>query len=124
MTYSVPRRGSTEFGVDKRGGRLSPRLTDLYAGITISLLEYYRENSMKTVSLKLPDRLDAKLTLLARRRRVTKSAVVRDALEKANNEDVEPQETSCFDLAHDLAGLLDAPRDLSANKRHLQRYGK
>ena len=36
---------------------------------------------MKTVSLKLPDALDVKLSVFIRKRKVSKSVVIRDALE-------------------------------------------
>jgi len=79
---------------------------------------------MRTVSLRLPDELLAKVTALARRRNVSKTAVIRDALESFVDGNAADGGTSAFDLACDLIGSLDGPRDLSHNKRHMKEYGR
>lgn len=79
---------------------------------------------MKTVSLRLPDELLAKVTALARRRNVSKTAVIRDALESFVDGNTADEGASAFDLSSDLIGSLDCPRDLSRNKRHMQEYGR
>jgi Arc/MetJ-type ribon-helix-helix transcriptional regulator len=79
---------------------------------------------MKTVSLKLPDELHAKLTLLSRRRSMGKSEVVRAALEAYFAENQSGGQSSCADLAGDLIGCLSGPNDLASNPRHLQGYGQ
>jgi predicted transcriptional regulator len=77
---------------------------------------------MKTLSLKVPDALDTRLTAVARRRATSKSAVVRDALERlATGDEAHP---SALDLARDLAGCVAGPRDLSSNPKHLRGYGR
>ncbi len=79
---------------------------------------------MKSLSLKLPDVLDAKLAAVARRRGASKSAVVREALEAyvAHGGKVVPG--SALDLARDLAGCLEGPGDLSYNKWHMRGFGR
>jgi len=79
---------------------------------------------MKSLSLKLPDALDAKLAAVARKRRASKSAVVREALEAyiAHGGKVIPG--SALDLAKDLAGCLEGPGDLSYNKRYMRGFGR
>jgi predicted transcriptional regulator len=52
---------------------------------------------MRTVSLKLPDDLLAHLTAEARKRRVTKSWLVRESLEKALHPQPAPDAVSCYD---------------------------
>ena len=76
---------------------------------------------MTTISLKLPDSLEAKLTAEAKRRRTTKSAIVRDAVEKefARRKGF----VSCADLAGDLVGSQPGPRDASTNKEYLKDMG-
>jgi predicted transcriptional regulator len=75
---------------------------------------------MRAISLKLPDELDQRLTRLAARRKVSRSALLRAALEAYTKE----QPTSVTAMAEDLAGSLDGPEDLSSSPRHLSGYGK
>ena len=79
---------------------------------------------MKTVSLKLPDALDVKLSVFIRKRKVSKSVVIRDALEAylAQEDEVDP--SSFLESARDLCGSVDGPEDLSTNPKHLDGYGQ
>ena len=61
---------------------------------------------MTTISLKLPDTLDSRLAEEAQRRRTSKSAVVRDCVEKVLLAPRKDRAASCLDLASDLAGCL------------------
>ena len=54
---------------------------------------------VQTISLKLPDDLLAQLTSEAKARRVTRSRLVRESLEKALNERPSAGSVSCYDLA-------------------------
>lgn len=77
-------------------------------------------NPMRTVSFKLPEQLDDALSDLARRRRSSRSALVREALEgltAGGRRSV----TAAVDA---LVGPLDGPTDLSTNPKHLTGYGK
>ena len=76
---------------------------------------------MTTISLKLPSSLEARLTAEAKRRRTTKSALVRDAVEQAFAK--KKTFVSCADLAGDLVGSLRGPRDASTNKEYLKDMG-
>lgn len=77
---------------------------------------------MRTISLKLPDDLLDQLEHEARARRVTKSRLVRESLEKA----LRPAEAvSCYDLARDLAGTVKGlPEDLAENPEYMQGFGE
>jgi predicted transcriptional regulator len=75
---------------------------------------------MRTISLKLPESLDRKLTSIAHRRRTTRSAVVRQALERFAG----APGRSVTALAEDLAGSLRGDTDLSTSPRHMAAYGK
>ena len=77
----------------------------------------------RTITLKLPDALAARLTAAVQRRSRTQSEVVREALERH----LDAHATlagSCLDLAHDLAGSVSGPPDLSYSRRHLRGYGR
>jgi len=78
---------------------------------------------MKTLSLKVPDALVAKLTAFASRRDQNKSAIVREAIERYIA-DVPGDVSSVADRAADLAGSMTGPLDLSTNPRHLEDYGR
>ncbi len=80
---------------------------------------------MKTLSLKLPDALAAKLAAAARKRQATKSVLVREALEAYLSNGGRPQPGSFLDLAGDLIGSLDSGQgDLSHNPKHMKDFGR
>lgn len=79
---------------------------------------------MVSVSLKLPAALETKLSAAARKRRQTKSAVVREALEQFLDKDRAASSGSCLDLASDVVGCVEGPGDLSTNETLLRDYGK
>jgi predicted transcriptional regulator len=79
---------------------------------------------MQTISLKLPDDLLAQLEREARARRVTKSLVVRESLEKALRGQ-SPAIASCYDLARDLAGAVKGlHKDLADNPKYMEGFGE
>ncbi len=82
---------------------------------------YYR--LVKTVSLKLPAEIDARLEARARRTGQTKSALTREALSRLLDGDG-GSGASCLDLVRDLVGAADGPADLASNKRRLRGYGR
>jgi hypothetical protein len=80
---------------------------------------------MRTISLKLPEDLLDELTSAAKARRVTKSQVVRDSLEKALRRQSVAADISCYDLARDLAGAVKGlPKDLAANPKYMEGFGE
>ena len=79
---------------------------------------------MVSISLKVPQALDRKLSVAARQRRKTKSALVREALERFLDRGGAALEGSCLDLASDLVGCVEGPGDLSTNESHLRDYGR
>ncbi|MBI2204658.1 MAG: ribbon-helix-helix protein, CopG family [Candidatus Rokubacteria bacterium] len=79
---------------------------------------------MRTLSVKLSDGLDAKLTAAARRRKTSKSALVRKALEGVLREQGMPKPGSALDLVGDLVGCVAGPADLSVNKAHFKTFGR
>ena len=80
---------------------------------------------MRTISLKLPDDLLAQLDHAAKARRVTKSWLVRDSLEKELRKQSPAGAVSCYDLARDLAGTIKGlPEDLADNPKYMEGFGR
>ncbi len=79
---------------------------------------------MTTISLKVHDTLDSRLTAEAQRRRTSKSAVVRECVEKMLLAPRKERAASCLDLAGDLAGCLKGPRDIATNPKYLEDFGQ
>jgi len=83
----------------------------------------YYDTAMRTISLRLPEALLAELDEAAKRRRVTKSSLVRESLEKAMRKQSSGA-VSCYDLAHDLAGTVKGlPEDLADNPKYMDGFG-
>ncbi len=80
---------------------------------------------MRTISVKLPDYLLAQLDGEAKTRRVTKSRLVRESLEKGLHEQPPAGAVSCYDLARDLAGTVKGlPKDLADNPKYMEGFGQ
>ena len=79
---------------------------------------------MTTVSLKLPDPLAVRLAETARQRSISKSALIRDALETYLRSDNAVGKDSALSHANDVRGMLSGPEDLSVNKKYLQNFGR
>jgi plasmid stability protein len=79
---------------------------------------------MKTISLKLPDALLARLNSTAKRNKRSKSEFVRHCLENALDNQKSGPKGSCLDLAADLCGVIEGPGDLSYNKKHMSGFGR
>ena len=79
---------------------------------------------MKTVTLKLPEVVDLKITSLAQKRGVTRSEIVREALAEYIARGPEEKTGSMLDLTKDIIGTVDGPSDLSTNKSHMENYGQ
>jgi hypothetical protein len=79
---------------------------------------------MRTITVKLPSGLAARLEARVRRRGIPLSAVVRRALEHHLDAEGDTSPGSCLELAADLAGSLNAPADLASNPRRFRGYGR
>lgn len=79
---------------------------------------------MRTITLKLPAALAARVSATVRKRGVTTSALVREALEDNLGREKAGHSGSCLDLAAGLRGTLAGPVDLSSNPKHLKGYGR
>ncbi len=80
---------------------------------------------MRTMSVKLPDDLLVELELEAKARRVTKSSLVRESLDKALRRELPAEAATCYDLARDFAGALKGlPKDLANNPKYMDSFGE
>jgi hypothetical protein len=82
---------------------------------------------MKTISLKLPAALNARLDRAAKQAKQSKSNLVRAALEQfLNGARPSPakKSVSALELAGDLAGCVEGPGDLSTNAKYMEGFGK
>ena len=79
---------------------------------------------MKNISVRLPEELDSRLEALVRKSGKSKSEMIRDAVEILCGGNETKNTLSCLDLSGDLAGIINGPKDLSYNKKHMEGYGK
>jgi predicted transcriptional regulator len=77
-------------------------------------------NPMRTVSFKLSERLDDALSDLARRRKSSRSALVREALEAL----AKGKRRSVTAAVDELVAPVEGPADLSTKPRHMGGYGR
>jgi len=76
---------------------------------------------MPLLTVKLSESLHRKLEKEARNRKVSKSDILRHALENAFERN---SRGTLFENIDDLLGAGVGPRDLSVNKKYLKNYGK
>jgi predicted DNA-binding protein len=79
---------------------------------------------MSTVSLKLPEALHRRLAATATRSGRSKSAILREALERYLDAAEPATAGSVYDLVRDVLGSVEGPKDLSTNPRHLRGLGR
>ena len=79
--------------------------------------------STEVVVVRLPKALNARLKGLAKRRRSSKSAVIRDLLE--THPSTSKRMPTLMELAGDLIGSVKGgPTDTSTNKKYMEDYGR
>jgi 7-cyano-7-deazaguanine synthase in queuosine biosynthesis len=77
---------------------------------------------MKTITFKADERLDNWLEKEAKTLRVSKSQILRDAVELRMKL---LKGKSCYDLSKDLCGSFRSGiSDLATNKKHMKNFGK
>ena len=79
---------------------------------------------MVGISLKMPEPLAAEVAAVAQRRGVSKSALIREAIETFLNGDEAHHPRSALDLVADLVGACEGPEDLSVNKKYMEGFGE
>ena len=78
---------------------------------------------VKTITCKLPENLDAELETAAREEGLSKSQVVRKALEDRIRRNRAKRSPRAFDLVKDLSGSVKGPADLLTNPRCMDDFG-
>lgn len=78
---------------------------------------------MATVTCKLPPRLDAELSAAAAEEGVSKSVILRKALEKQIGRRRGKKSRRAFDLVSNLNGVLKGPADILTNPKHMEDFG-
>ena len=80
---------------------------------------------MTTISLRLPESLLKQLETAAKARRISKSRLVRESLERTLKPRSKAGFVSCYDLARDLIGSVKGlPKDLATNPKYMQGFGQ
>jgi len=80
--------------------------------------------SVKTLTIKVPEELAAKLEIVAMRRGRSKAALVRAAIEDIVKAEETEASLSCLELARDLKGCVAGPEDLSYSEKYFREYGR
>jgi metal-responsive CopG/Arc/MetJ family transcriptional regulator len=75
---------------------------------------------MRVFSVKLPEELNNVLSEISRRRKASRSTIVREALESF----ARGSKRSITTAAGDLVGSLRGPTDLATHTKHLSGYGE
>ena len=79
---------------------------------------------MSTLTIQLPDAVTTQLTAAARRAGKSPARFARETLAAHLKNGRAAGPVSLFERSQDLCGSVSGgPRDLAANKRHLQGYG-
>jgi hypothetical protein len=81
---------------------------------------------MNTVSIEIPDALNARLEAVARSRGEAEAQLIQEALQEyLARQTKDPAPDSFAALAGELIGCAaGGPPDLSSNKKHLEGYGQ
>lgn len=80
---------------------------------------------MTTLTLKVPVELAAKLNRVSAARRVSKSRIIREALEKSLHGTEKNKPVSVYDLMKHGCGIVKGgPADRSTNKKYMAGYGR
>jgi len=79
---------------------------------------------MDTLTLKIPAVIKEKLKTYSRRKGLSRSEIVRNALLEYFDRDELEKQGTFYDLAKDLVGSVKGSSDLSTNKEYLSGYGQ
>jgi Arc/MetJ-type ribon-helix-helix transcriptional regulator len=94
----------------------------LRRGIVDMAVKQY-DCAMTTITCKIPTQLDAAIETAARRKKLSKSEVIRQALRAGLPKHTRLAAASAYDLAKHLAGSVKGgARDVSHNPKHLEKF--
>jgi hypothetical protein len=80
---------------------------------------------MVTITCKIPEELNELLEAEASRKMLSKSAVVRQAIERSVKKGRAQRPPTAFDAIKDLCGIIkDGPTDMSTNPKYMAGFGE
>jgi Arc/MetJ-type ribon-helix-helix transcriptional regulator len=80
---------------------------------------------MQTITCKIPEKLDFELEAVAKKKRVSKSEVVRRAIEESVQTEKKEARLSAHDLMQEGCGIIKAGRpDRSWNRKRMEGFGR
>lgn len=79
---------------------------------------------MKLVSIKLPLDLAEEIDAMAKRRKASRSDIIREAMVEYVVRAESPSKLSALALAGDLVGSVEGPEDLATNPVYLAGFGE
>ncbi len=80
---------------------------------------------MTTITCKIPERIDTELEAVAEKRGVSKSKVIREAIEANLEEQKRRVKLSAHDVMKDACGVIKGgPRDRSWNPKRMEGFGR
>ena len=79
---------------------------------------------MKALSIKIPDPMFHDLAERAKTSASSQSEIIRSALAAYLQTGAQPATASCADRAQRWTGLMQGPKDLSTNPKHLDGFGE
>jgi len=80
---------------------------------------------MITVTLKMPQALVNRLSVVAEKHQTSRSELIRTAVLKYIDADQsKAAELSAYDCVREFSGTVEGPCDLSSHARHMEGYGK
>lgn len=84
---------------------------------------YYRP-AMTTIPLKVPDELVSRMDAMARAKKTSRSALLREALEEKLKESARKAPLNLYEQSADLCGMGSSGLgNLASNSRHLDGFG-
>ena len=91
--------------------------------LQLNLSQLLAANSMKAISIKLPEPLFHDLAERAKSSASSQSEVIRNALAAYLKSDGQASSASCAERASRWAGMAQSATDLSTNPEHMQGFG-
>lgn len=80
---------------------------------------------MSTISIKMPDAMGVCLEYEARKRKTSKSELIRYCIDQVLSKKVVKEPPSFYELSRDMCGKQKGgPSDLSVNPEHLKGFGQ
>lgn len=78
---------------------------------------------MTTLTCKIPEDLNALLETAAEKEHVSKSVILREALEARLKKSKSARKSSAYDLVRHLSGSLEGPTDLATDPKYMKGFG-